>query len=195
MHDNGGEFIGWEFQTLLQKSNIRDKPTTSYNPQANSICERMHQTVGNVLRTLLHGTNLVNEAQLHHIVDSVLATTMHATRTGVSRSLNNSSPGSLVFNRDMFLNEPLEADLLALHQIPQQKIHQNLVKQNKKRWNYDYSVGDQVLIKSRGGKKMDSPTEGPFAITQVYTNGTVAIQRAPNVRERINIRRLTPFKE
>ena len=55
VHDNGGEFVGWEFQELLQKCTIKDVPTTSRNPQANSICERMHQTVGNILRTLLHG--------------------------------------------------------------------------------------------------------------------------------------------
>ncbi len=28
------------------------------NPQSNAVCERMHQTVGNVLRTLLHGNPL-----------------------------------------------------------------------------------------------------------------------------------------
>ena len=36
------------------------------NPQSNAVCERMHQTVGNVLRALLHGNppqNIVNAAQ------------------------------------------------------------------------------------------------------------------------------------
>jgi hypothetical protein len=32
-----------------------DVPTTSKNPQAKAKCERIHQQVGNVLRTLLHG--------------------------------------------------------------------------------------------------------------------------------------------
>ena len=54
VHDNGGKFVGWEFQQFLDKCNVKDVPTTSRNPQANSICERMHQTVGNILRTLLH---------------------------------------------------------------------------------------------------------------------------------------------
>ena len=55
IHDNGGEFIGPEFQLLLEGCRIKDVPTTSKNPQANAICKCMHQTVGNVLRTLLHG--------------------------------------------------------------------------------------------------------------------------------------------
>ena len=55
VHDNGGEFVDWEFQQFLDKCNVKDVPTTSRNPQANSICERIHQSVGNILRTLLHG--------------------------------------------------------------------------------------------------------------------------------------------
>ena len=55
IHDNGGKFIGPKFQFLLQGCRIKDVLTTSMNPQANVICEHMHQTVGNVLRTLLHG--------------------------------------------------------------------------------------------------------------------------------------------
>ena len=42
IHDNGGEFIGPEFQYLLQGCRIKDVPTTSKNPQANAICEHMH---------------------------------------------------------------------------------------------------------------------------------------------------------
>jgi transposase InsO family protein len=43
--DNGGEFIGWEFIQMLRLHQIKDVPTTVKNPQANAICERMHQTV------------------------------------------------------------------------------------------------------------------------------------------------------
>jgi hypothetical protein len=55
VRDNGGEFVGPEFQFLLQGCRIKDAPTLSKNPQAYAICEWMHQTVGNVLRTLLNG--------------------------------------------------------------------------------------------------------------------------------------------
>ena len=54
VHDLGSEFIGFEFQRLLRNNSITDVPTSSRYPQATSICEHMHQTVGNVLRTLLH---------------------------------------------------------------------------------------------------------------------------------------------
>ena len=51
VHNQGGEFMGFEFQRKLQQHGIQDTATTSCNPQANSICERMHQTVANVLQT------------------------------------------------------------------------------------------------------------------------------------------------
>ena len=54
MHDPGTEFTGPEFQTLLENCRIKDVCTSAKNPQANAVCERMHQTVGNVLRTLCH---------------------------------------------------------------------------------------------------------------------------------------------
>ena len=71
---------------------------------------------------------------------------MHAIRVATSRFLNNNSPGSLVFNLHMFLNISLKADSLALQNMRQRKIQINLIKKNKKRWNYDYKVGELVLI-------------------------------------------------
>ena len=53
IHDKGGELAGEEFQTMLLHSNINFAPNTTKNPQGNVICERMHQSVGNILRTLL----------------------------------------------------------------------------------------------------------------------------------------------
>jgi transposase InsO family protein len=49
IYDQGGEFIGWPFQQVLQHHHIAGHPTTAKNPQANSVCERMHQAIGNSL--------------------------------------------------------------------------------------------------------------------------------------------------
>jgi hypothetical protein len=54
LHDKGGEFIGQTFQQLLEIFSIKDVCSASKNPQSNAICERMHQTVTNVSRTLVH---------------------------------------------------------------------------------------------------------------------------------------------
>ena len=58
----------------------------------------------------------VNEETANNIVDHALATAMHATRIAVSRHLGNNSPGAIAFHRDMFLNIPFQADLLAIQE-------------------------------------------------------------------------------
>ncbi len=102
VHDLGGEFVGIEFQTLLQDCHIRDVCTSTKNHQSNAICKRMHQTVGNVLRTLLHSEPPQNIANAKEVVDEALSIPMHEMRAGINPTLGT-SPGSLVFNKDMFL--------------------------------------------------------------------------------------------
>jgi hypothetical protein len=61
----------------------------------------MHQTVGNVLRTLLHGEPPQNIATAKEFVEEALSIAMHAMRVGIHTTLG-SNPENLVFNRDMF---------------------------------------------------------------------------------------------
>jgi hypothetical protein len=69
IHDPGGEFTGPEFQTLLQNWHIRDVCITAKYPQSNPMCKRMHQMVGNVLRTLLHGEPPQDMANAKEYID------------------------------------------------------------------------------------------------------------------------------
>ncbi len=109
--------MGWVFWQLLQQCGIRVCPTTSQNPQENAICERMHQTVGNVLQTLLY-SEVATLDNVNDIVGNASATASHTLRAAISRSLNFNSPGELVFGRHMFLNLPLQADFM----VPQHKL-------------------------------------------------------------------------
>ena len=47
--DNGSEFLGADFANTLDSYGIRRVPTTIKNPAANMV-ERVHQTLGNLLR-------------------------------------------------------------------------------------------------------------------------------------------------
>jgi len=84
----------------------------------------MHQTVGNVLRTLLHGEPPQNIKNAKDYVDEALLIAMHAMRVGVHSTMG-SSPGNLVFNRDMFLNIPLIADWHAVTLKREHLINEN----------------------------------------------------------------------
>ncbi len=98
------------------------------------ICKIMHQTVGNVLKTSLHGEPPKNIADAKEFVDEALSLSipMHAMRAGIHSTLG-SSPCSLVFNRDMFLNIPLIADWHAITQKRDYLIHENLMQEIRKR--------------------------------------------------------------
>ena len=49
--DRGSEFMA-EFTKMCQNDyGMKRKPKTTRNPQSNAIIERIHQTVGNIIRT------------------------------------------------------------------------------------------------------------------------------------------------
>ena len=119
IHDDGAEFKG-AFITMLQHNNIKNVKTTVKNPQSNAICERMHLTVGNVLRTLMHVNPPQDMLQASDLIDTALATTMHAVRTSASHALDYFSPGAAVFHRNMYFDVPLITDIMAISQ-PQRR--------------------------------------------------------------------------
>eukprot|EP00957_Ditylum_brightwellii_P175371 13349964-Ditylum_brightwellii.AAC.1 len=82
IHNNGGEFIGGAFQQMLQHHGIKDTSMTSYNPQANSVCEKLYLTMANILRASTSNI-AINIQQAQRAVDDALATMMYVTRCTV----------------------------------------------------------------------------------------------------------------
>jgi hypothetical protein len=75
---------------------IKDICSTSKNPESNAICERMHQTINNVLTTLVHTNPPTYMTQDRNIVDDALATAMHTMQTTIATTLG-STPNALAF--------------------------------------------------------------------------------------------------
>ena len=46
---------------MLDDYGIKRKPISVRNPQANAICERVHQVIGNIIRTFEIQTNYLDE--------------------------------------------------------------------------------------------------------------------------------------
>ena len=80
IHDQGGVFTGFDFRDMLYRHGIVDKSTTAKNPQANSVCERMHQAIGNTLRVLstMHPPRGTSSAR--QLVDNAIADAVYTTR-------------------------------------------------------------------------------------------------------------------
>ena len=108
----------------------------------------------------------------------------------------DATPGQLVFGRDMLFDIPYVADWAKIGKRRQEQVDKDCEKNNRRRIDYDYRVGQKVLLTKDGTilRKAEDPYEGPYVITDVYTNGTVRIQRG-TLNERLNIRRLHPYFE
>ena len=177
---------------MLERHGIKDSPITAKNPQANSVCERMHQAVGNTLRVLSTMNPPRAATTARRLVDTALADTVFATRSAYSSALRT-TPGGLAFGRDMVLNIPLITDLQQLQQRRQRLIDQRLIEANTKRFSYDYAIGEEVLKLTYRPDKLEPRATGPFPIERVHANGTLTIRLSPGVVERISLRRVKPY--
>ena len=95
----------------------------------------------------------------------------------------------------MFLNIPLLSDWHAITTRREHVINEKLRRMNAKRRSHDYIVGQKVLKLLVDPTKLGERTMGPYKIDRVHVNGTLTIERRPDVLERISTRRVIPFKE
>ena len=72
----------------------------------------------------------------------------------------------------------------------------NTMRENEKQIDFDYIVGDKILILKDGilRKAESSKQKEPWTITTVHTNGTIRVTRGKKV-EIINVWRVEPFFE
>ena len=194
--DNGKEFVGEEFQELLESYAIRAVPTTVKNPQANGVVERMHLTLADILRTMTVEVEEECPIKVNDAINTMIQSAVWSLRTTVS-TVTNVSPGMAVFGRDMIFNFRMRVNWNQIEKKRDQLARKDNVRENSKRMPYEYTVGEKILIVSKSyerNRKLGAPTKGPYVITRINKNGTVVIKRN-KYYETINIRRIRPFKE
>ncbi|MGH7954408.1 MAG: hypothetical protein ACREOZ_00450, partial [Gloeomargaritales cyanobacterium] len=154
------------------------------------ILERVHQVLANMLRTFNLEGQLIDD---NNTVQSFLSSAAWAIRSTYHTTLD-ATPGQLVFGRDMIFNITHVANWERIRQRKQTLINKSNTRENAKRIQHNYSIGDKVTIENmQTQRKLQTPRQGPYVITQVNANGTVVVQRSRAVTETINIRRLNPF--
>jgi hypothetical protein len=104
------------------------------------------------------------------------------------------SPGALVFHRDMLLPIPVIANYNLIRERKQALIDHQAQRTNLRRIFKDYHAGDHVLVKEHDPATLQTRAVGPFRIIEPHVNGTVTIERAPNIHERLSIRRIRPYR-
>ena len=171
---------------------MKNFQSNSKNPQSNAICGRMHQTVGKILRILIHSKPPRNITQAREIFDKAISQAMHVMRTTVMTTLG-STPRALAFGMDMYLKIPLIADWQAIAKKREQRINDDLLRANRKRSHFDYAPRQQVLKTVNERTKLGVRTSGPYTIERVHVNGNLTIKLRNGVTERLNICSFRPY--
>ena len=96
----------------------------------------------------------------------------------------------------MLFDIPFLADWNKIGDYRQRQTDLNTERENRIRKDWDYKVGDKVLLWKDGilHKSESCYERDPWTITSVHTNGTIRVQRGSKP-ERLNIRRVTPYFE
>ncbi len=158
---------------------IKCKPTSVKNTQVNAILERIHAVLGNMLCT--SKLDMAEKVKASEI-DIFLSDTAWAI-CSTYHTVLKASPGAAIFGRDMLFDIPLITDWQKIGEHRQQLTDLNNAHENKSRIDYDYKVGQKVMLRKEGipcnaesgwHKKL-------WLITSVHTNGTLAVQRGNNI--------------
>jgi hypothetical protein len=106
------------------------------------------------------------------------------------------SPGAAIFGRDMLFDVSFITDWQKIGEHRQQLTDLNNAREKEGRIDYDYKVGQKVLVWKEGILRKSESIwhRNPWLITSVHTNGTITVQRG-NKLEQMNIRRVKPFVE
>ena len=193
VYDRGPEFMGDFANMIADDYGITKRPISVRNPQANSIIERIHQTLGNIIRTFeLHEDSDVTQDTWKGVLSAALfalRATYHTT--------TQATPMQLVFGRDAILNVQFQADWKYIKDRKQKLINLNNTRENSSRVPYQYQVNQQVMLDVTGttkAKYAKNPYRGPYKVLKVNDNGTVVLQMGPLI-DTVNIRNIKPFKE
>jgi hypothetical protein len=95
----------------------------------------------------------------------------------------------------MLFDIPFIADWQKIGELRQRLTDLNNAHENEGRIDYDYKVGQKVLLRKEGILRNSESIwhKRPRLITTVHTNGTIMVQ-CRNKIDRINIRRVKLFE-
>ncbi len=106
------------------------------------------------------------------------------------------SQGAAIFGWDMLFDILFIADWRKIGDWWQLLTDRGNQHKNAKRIDYDYKVGDKVLVINEGILRKAESAHGkePWTITKVHTNGTIRIQCGTK-KEQLSIQRVEPFTD
>ena len=105
IYNNGSEFKLY-FKELCESYQLKSKPTTVKNPQANAILEHMHGVLADMMQT--SGLDMSQTVDSDDI-DAVLTNAAWAI-SATHHTVLQSMPGAAIFRQDVLFDNPYIAD-------------------------------------------------------------------------------------
>jgi hypothetical protein len=183
IHNNGSEFK-LHFRALCATYGVKRKPTSIKYPAANAILEHIHAVLTNMLCAAeLDMANLVNATD----IDVFLSDAAWAI-CSTHHTVLKASSGAAIFGQDMLFDIPFIADWKKIGKNRQKLTDLNTARENEGRIDYDYKVGQKILVWNKGIlRKAESRWQkDPWTITTVHTNGTITIQHGNKEKDKIS---------
>ncbi len=106
------------------------------------------------------------------------------------------SPGAAIFGQDMLFDIPSIADWQKFGEHKQQLTDLNNARENEGGIDYDYKVGQKVLLRKEGilSNAESRYRKEPWLIMSVHTNGTITVQ-GRNKLDGMNVQRVNHLKK
>ena len=176
LSDRGAEFTGMVWESLTQMLGAKIKLTSPYYPQGNSVIERSHRTLSNMLRTMLLEKRGRDWSSLLPSV-MLYMNSMVQEKTGVSAceilfGNNPDLPSDISCTPVTSLSNDREGYVKQLKRALtdiRQKLSQ-VLGQDKDQSKNPFSVGDKVIIAilpHENTNKLMAKWKGPFLVTKI----------------------------
>ena len=176
LSDRGAEFTGMIWESLTEMLGAKIKLTSPYYPQGNSVIERSHRTLSNMLRTMLLEKKGRDWSSLLPSV-MLYMNSMIQEKTGVSvceilLGHNPNLPSDISYTPVTSLSNDREGYVKQLKRALKD-IRQKLSRvlgQDQDQSNNPFTVGDKVVIAilpHENANKLMAKWKGPFIITKI----------------------------
>jgi hypothetical protein len=134
------------FKYMCKSYGLKHKPTMVKKPQANGILECMHQVLGQMLRTVeIDLVNSVTPDDANVFLDKAAWAFCFTYHTVLK-----ASPGAAIFGHNMLFNILFMADWHKIGECRQSLTDRGNQRKNPKCIDYDYKVGDKILVIKEG---------------------------------------------
>ena len=168
---------------------ITFKQITFGNPIPNTVLERIHQVLGNIVRNFnTYQTYIDKYNPWLEILDAA-----EFVIFSITNRKKVYSTGQLIFGRYLILLIRHTVDWKLIRQKKHTQINKDNINQNIPIVDHDYKVVDNVIFTKHNTYKYEIPYTGPFLKTQCFTNGMVKLQNGVK-KITYNIRHIHLYK-